>query len=61
MIPLLTGLGITAGMATGATGIGPSSHLFRKLSLQLIGDVKTISSTIYDSQLQLDSLAEVAL
>lgn len=48
MISLLVGLGMTAGMATGATGIGLSSHLFNKLFLQLIDDGKAISSTILD-------------
>lgn len=42
-------------MTTGLMWIGLSSHIFRKLSLQLTDVIKAISSTILDLQLQLDS------
>lgn len=61
MIPLLAGLGITKGVATGTFGIGMDSHLYRKLSLHLVNDIQLVSSTIFNLQKHLDSLAEVVL
>lgn len=50
MIPLLAGLGVPTGVATGTTGIGMESHLYRKLSLQLVNDIPLASSTIFNLQ-----------
>lgn len=60
-IPLLVGLGITAGITSGATGVGVAVQSYNKLSRQLIDDVQTLSGTINDLQDQIDSLAEVVL
>lgn len=60
-IPLLVGLGITAGMASGSAGVGVAIQSYNKLSRQLIEDVETLSGTINDLQDQIDSLAEVVL
>lgn len=60
-IPLLVGLGITAGIASGTAGVGVAVQSYNKLSRQLIDDVQTLSGTINDLQDQIDSLAEVVL
>lgn len=43
MIPLLAGFGISAGMATGAAGLGTTFELHRLLSAHLVSDIKAVS------------------
>lgn len=47
-IPLLTGLGLTRAIASGAADLGHSLVQYNKLSTQLISDVQALSETIQD-------------
>ncbi|XP_053435842.1 syncytin-1-like isoform X2 [Nycticebus coucang] len=60
-LPLLTTLGITAGMATGTASMGIAVHKYTELSQLMAEDIQALSSTVKDLQDQLDSLAEVVL
>ena len=49
-IPIMLGLGITAGVATGSAGIGTSLHYYNTLSRQMINDLGAVSENILDLQ-----------
>lgn len=61
LIPLLVGLWVVVGLATGSSGIGIALEGYKKLCQQLISDVEMIYQSIKDLQDQVDSLAEVVL
>ncbi|XP_057357027.1 syncytin-B-like [Manis pentadactyla] len=61
VIPLLIGLEVATGAATGAAELGTSLHYYKALSQQMIDDIQAVASTILDLQAQLDSLATVVL
>ena len=60
-IPLLVGLGITAGVGMGIGGIASSTTFYRTLSKDFTEDTERVAKHLVASQDQLDSLAEVVL
>jgi hypothetical protein len=60
-IPLLIGLGITAGIGTGIGGIASSAAYYNQLSAELTSDIEQVAKSITTMQDQLDSLASVVL
>ncbi|CAD7672868.1 unnamed protein product [Nyctereutes procyonoides] len=59
--PLLTGAGLTTGVATGAAGLGTSINFYYKLSQALNDDMEWIADSLSALQTQITSLAAVAL
>ena len=60
-IPLLVGLGITAGIGTGIGGIASSTAFYHTLPKDFTDDIERVAETLVALQDQLDSLAEVVL
>jgi hypothetical protein len=60
-IPVLTGMGITAGIATGIGGIASSATYYNQLSTELTNDIGQVAKSIMTMQDQLDFLASVVL
>ena len=60
-IPLLVGLGITAGVGMGIGGIASSTTFYHTLSKDFTEDTERVAKPLEASQDQLDSLAEVVL
>lgn len=60
-LPLLAGLGVAGGLATGSAGLAISVDKYNKLSQKLVSDVQTVYKSINDLQDQIDSVAEVVL
>jgi predicted histidine transporter YuiF (NhaC family) len=58
-IPLLMGLGITAGIGIGIGGIASLASYYNELSVDLTNDIKQVDRSIVAMQDQLDSLASV--
>lgn len=61
VVPILVGLGISAAMGTGATGLGVSIEKYTKLAHQMIDDMEAVGQSLQEIQDQIDSLAEVVL
>ena len=60
-IPLLAGLGITAGKGMGIGGIASSTTFYHTLSKHFTDDTERVAKSLVALQDQLDSLAEVVL
>ena len=60
-IPLLIGLGITAGIETGIAGLTTSLNYYQSLSKDLTYSLEEIANSLNTIQNQLDSLAAVVL
>jgi hypothetical protein len=60
-IPLLIGLGITAGIGAGIGGIASSASCHNQLSVDLTNDIEQVARSIVAMQDQLDSLASLVL
>jgi predicted histidine transporter YuiF (NhaC family) len=54
-IPLLIGLGITAGIGTGIGGIASSAAYYNQLSTELTNYIEQVARSIMTMQDQLDS------
>ena len=61
LIPLLAGLGITAGTGVGIGGIASSTTFCHTLSKDFTDDTERVAKSLVALQDQLDSLAEVVL
>ena len=60
-IPLLIGLGITAGIGMGIGGIASSITFYHTLSKDFTDDIERVAKSLVALQDQLNSLAEVVL
>jgi hypothetical protein len=60
-IPLLLGLGITAGIGTGIGGIASLASYYNQLSVDLTNDIEQVTRSIVAMQDQVDFLASVVL
>ena len=60
-IPLLAGLGITAGVGMAIGGIASSTTFYHTLSKHFTDDTERVAKSLVALQDQLDSLAEVVL
>ena len=58
-IPLLVGLGITAGIGRGIGGIASSTTFYHTLSKDFTNNIERVAKSLVALQDQLDSLAEV--
>ena len=61
LIPLLVGLGITAGLGMGIGGIASSTTFYHTLFKDFTDDIERVAKSLVALQDQLDSLAEVIL
>ena len=61
LIPLLVGLGITAGTGMGIGGIASSTTFCHTLSKDFTDDTERVAKSLVALQDQLDSLAEVVV
>ena len=61
LIPLLVGLGITAGTGMGIGGIASLTTSYHTLSKGFTDDIERVAKSLVALQDQLDSLAEVVL
>ena len=61
LIPLLVGLGITAGIGMGIGGIASSTTFYHTLSKDFTDNTERVAKSLVALQDQLDSLAEVIL
>jgi hypothetical protein len=60
-LPLLTGLGITAGIGAGIGGTASSASYYNQLSVDLTNDIEQVARSIVTTQDQRDSLESAAL